>query len=73
MSEWQPIATAPKDGTEILGALPYHGRYDKEDFARRIISWDKDGRGWYDEIEDSYHVHPDSVRYWCPLPAPPDR
>lgn len=71
MTDWLPIETAPKDGTEIIGALPYRGRYDKEDFARRIISWDNDGHGWYDEAEDAIHTHPDSVRYWSPLLDPP--
>lgn len=47
MSEWQDIATAPKDGTEFQARIPGHG----ED---NVIAWedgllDSDGRdcgGW---------------------------
>jgi hypothetical protein len=33
MSAWQPIETAPKDGTEIQAKIPGHG-------ADNVIAWD---------------------------------
>ena len=32
MSDWQPIETAPRDGTEIQVAIPGHG-------ADNIVAW----------------------------------
>lgn len=68
--DWrEDLDRAPRDGTQFLGAIPYHGRYDEESFARRILQWDPKAGAWYDEAEDGYHTHPDSVRYWMPLPS----
>jgi hypothetical protein len=72
MTEWQPIGTAPKDGSEILVALGYHSRYDKEDYAFRIVSWDAEVNGWYDEVEDGCYTYPGFPGLWMPLPAPPN-
>jgi hypothetical protein len=64
---WQPIETAPKDGTVIL----YAGTTDG------IIHWVTCGRwnedGWY-EINLDYsdiHGHADYPMMWRPLPDPP--
>lgn len=58
---WQPIETAPKDGTEILG-LKIHG-----DEARYyLLSWQKYGGGF----EDSEGFGSEST-HWMPLPEPP--
>ena len=57
MTEWQPIETAPKDGTEMLAFWNRSNVYG-------IASFD-DGR-WADETgEVSAPTH------WMPLPEPP--
>lgn len=35
MGEWQPISTAPRDGTEIQAMIPGHG-------ADNVIAWQAD-------------------------------
>lgn len=61
MNEWQPIETAPKDGTDILG-------WDGGDitvcrFSRG--SWELSVTGWYAEDSDFDPTH------WMNLPEPP--
>lgn len=61
MSEWQPIETAPKDGTEILVF---------DDGAYIVTPWIEgdDQSGWWDNgFMDPPPTH------WMPLPAPPER
>lgn len=61
--QWQPIETAPKDGTEILA-------WDGQ--GQATVSW-KNGRwslvyaGWRAEDGDF-----DAAINWQPLPAPPE-
>jgi hypothetical protein len=65
---WQPIETAPKDGTVIL----YSGKSDG------IVPWVTCGRwteeGWFEiNLDDSdMHGHPDYPALWRPMPAPPE-
>lgn len=57
---WQPIETAPKDGTQILAS-------DGEIVS--VIEWI--GQDWYDyEAFDSAAFNP-TYTYWKPLPEPP--
>lgn len=58
MSNWQPIETAPKDGTEILA-----GDYD----AMEIVNWDEVEGIWKDRNGDYFWP-----AYWQPLPEPPE-
>ncbi len=62
MSEWQPIETAPKDGTPII-------YYDKRDFIGEAFWMDKDEHdpAWWDEA-CTETVDP---IYWMPRPALP--
>jgi hypothetical protein len=63
MTEWQPIETAPKDGTEVLGAwyLPNICEWQFEPIKWRkgkfVVSWD-----FYDDIQPTN---------WMSLPEPP--
>lgn len=69
--EWQPIATAPKDGTEILGSSTYG------DFS--VAAW-WDG-GWVGMCEGSKSIesqgdfetyyHRPYLTQWMPLPPAP--
>jgi len=68
MSGWQPIETAPRDGTKILGT-----RLDGRNWEIEVI-WLQQGRvelwdtynGW---LEDNLE---DGPTHWVPLPEPPD-
>jgi hypothetical protein len=59
MADWQPIETAPKDGTDILV-------YDNG--VMFVTSWvDVDGwQGWW----ETGRVEPPPT-HWMPLPDPP--
>ena len=64
--EWQPIATAPKEGS-ILAAYTYGRRWVIE-----VVEWDKEYRVWIgfglSGDEESRELSP---THWMPLPAPP--
>jgi hypothetical protein len=74
MTEWQPIDTAPKDGTRILA-------YWADSDEHTIIEWfeyneinisgtwcqRQSGLGSDCGYEDAAFSH------WCPLPAPPKK
>ena len=66
MSEWQPIETAPKDGSKILA----HMR-DNDDLGPLILIW-HDER-WivsWDNTDITEHWG-DIPTHWMPLPSPP--
>lgn len=66
LTTWQPIETAPKDGSLILGvsANP-EGCID-------IVGWDSKAGGWstgYFDREEYYILR--DPTHWMPLPKPP--
>lgn len=67
MSEWQPIETAPKDGSSVLTFSPNDG-YPLIVFWQDemwLIDWDHDR---------AYGLEPDDKpTHWMPLPEPPNR
>lgn len=75
MITWQPIETAPKDGTRFLGYRPIsEGEWEYEAFA--IWWWYENPRvkrSWFtctDEA-DAYEVENEPPSHWMPLPEPP--
>lgn len=62
--DWQPIETAPKDGTKILLYAVIW-----PDVA--VGSWDESNNGWmlYPDSEDSGRER--NISHWMPLPEPP--
>lgn len=62
MSEWQPIETAPKDGTEI-------DVWDKWGFRIPCVRWEVTFLWWAQD--DGPCVTDDELSHWMPLPAPP--
>lgn len=78
MSEWQPIETAPKDGTPILTfgiwAGEIAGRDDRPGIY--VAAWryggrsDYDGFHWSCEATDAYAAWVKAT-HWMPLPEPP--
>ena len=76
MSEWQPIETAPKDGTDIIVLTKWKGSL--------VARWDENacfGRleavrpGWQVfDCEDFFYsvaLDEEDVVAWMPLPPPP--
>lgn len=58
--QWQPIETAPKDGTRILAYYVSHQKYS----LMRWLHFE-----WCDDADDAC-LHFD---YWMPLPSPPEK
>lgn len=67
--EWQPIETAPRDGTPVL-ILTNYGKMATAYSRERKVS-DKDGSeyGWIDYMRPQHGYG--SVTHWMPLPTPP--
>lgn len=64
MSEWQPIETAPKDGTAVLGATT-----DLFDGGCEVVFWDDDREMW--GTNDGPYFFKGRFTHWMPLPEPP--
>lgn len=76
-SGWQPIETAPKDGTEIIitnGCDTCTGKYHKSvvqnytPFFAQSVNGELRNEGFDYRIEPVYFYKP---AYWQPLPEPP--
>lgn len=67
MSEWQPIETAPKDGSRIL-CVCMHVAAGCEQFLGRmeVDHWDASRKG-FGEFNKFYWP----ATHWQPLPKPP--
>jgi len=68
MSDWRPIETAPKDGSDTLLYWPLAGA--SADRPRIRIGYWRDPHGWVwqDRAVRSYSSFP---THWMPLPEPP--
>lgn len=86
MTDWQPIETAPKDGTKFDLWVVTKYSYPSMtcyDCAGRIVNCSWDGTQWVryiaegdfcgdkDEIESSKAAYEVVATHWMPLPAPP--
>jgi hypothetical protein len=80
MSEWQPIETAPKDGTKIVAwgflanRAPEMGVIRSETPVAHVMMWRSytglDAGDWVStSIGIALAQHP---THWMPLPAPPE-
>jgi hypothetical protein len=64
--EWQPIETAPKDGTQLLVCVLYE--VDGDVFSERWVDSFWDGKWlWFPKIISA----PLPPTHWTPLPPPP--
>lgn len=61
---WQPITTAPKDGTIILGYFPSR--------IRKMVpmEWSGWGGGTWCNSTSGANINDDPT-HWMPMPAPP--
>lgn len=66
MTSWQPIETAPKDGTEVLLFVK---EYVTGDSQQQVVGWWRT-HGWVESYADEYGVC--EVTHWMPLPEPPN-
>lgn len=64
--EWQPIETAPKDGTCILICRPY---FLPPMYKINTCQWEE-GVWLSNGCVDDYLTFPDAT-HWMPLPEPP--
>ena len=60
MADWQPIETAPRDGTRVL-------TYDSVRGFRDLMKWNMKTGDWRDDAGE-FFLQP---THWQPLPAPP--
>ena len=72
MTEWQPIDTAPKDGTVIL-IWPAKSAFASSDdeLISYVVRWSYLEQGWIEASGEEYAAFYPS--HWCPLPAPPKK
>ena len=68
MSEWQPIETAPKDGTEVF-------LWTEEKPNIVVAYWDTyEGSGWWrfsESVLSDIAGEVENATHWMPLPEPP--
>ena len=72
VTDWQPIDTAPRDGTQVLLYVPQ----DTDDEMPSFIAqgWYESGifdRRWYEAAGEC--VCDPQPTHWMPLPAPPEQ
>ena len=80
MSEWMPIETAPKDGTQILVARAGEeigmGAVEIVDWCvMENWHWEQVGDDLYRKVKDApsefWNGNGHRATHWLPLPAPP--
>lgn len=66
--EWQPIETAPKDGSKIIG-YPFFGRVCIAEYLNLACI----EKGWFvdESSQDGLGFDDVKLTHWMPLPAPP--
>lgn len=74
MSEWQPIDTAPRDGSAILAT---NAGYAYELGRCVVVFWETDPvdngeHGWM-QPDDGDEVRHTWLTHWMPLPASPSQ
>ena len=65
MSAWQPIETAPKDGTSIL----VYGPDIRQPFYMDVCAWPPNWEGKWPVAYMAYAAG--EPTHWMPLPQPP--
>ena len=73
MSEWQPIETAPKDGTWVLACGGILDVYPAEDVPPMVaVRWQQN---WWlvSAVDAGQLLSYERPTHWMPLPAPPSQ
>lgn len=69
MTKWQPIETAPRDGTEVVVYCP--GQRHPVFTASYIYGWSCSVEGRYSPMDDFFGDEDKKPTHWMPLPEPP--
>ena len=71
MTDWQPIETAPKDGTRIL-AYGKHG-LDVDEQKWATVVWQDYSKGFVCDPNEATEYDPEvsNITHWMPLPEKP--
>lgn len=69
MTDWQPIDTAPKDGTDVLLFIPDFANYPD---SPRVVSALWGDCGWWQDNAAAGCQTWGNPTHWQPLPAAPD-
>lgn len=79
MSNWQPIETAPKDGTRmvlfcerVVSRIHTGHWFSHEKQTDGVTSWRYSG-WWLDGFQHPFNQPPFEPTHWMPLPDPPQR
>lgn len=75
---WQPIETAPRDGTQILTFCDRDGSIEIDAWwTRPVHHFEEAGDGLFRKVEDDPYVSWSSnghrATHWQPLPTPPQK
>jgi hypothetical protein len=70
MTEWQPIETAPKDGTAIL-IWPANASFYGDEATSYVVRWHDWKEAWIEASGEEYAAF--YPTHWMPLPAPPKK
>ena len=72
MTDWQPIETAPKDGTRIL-AYGNHLLNAEQTWA--TVIWQDYSKGFVCDPNEATEYDPEVsiITHWMPLPASPEQ
>lgn len=75
LTAWQPIETAPKDGTNIRAYGTRHGSwgYSEDELVSIDAAWHGTGRRWIDVRDQAFIQRRFTPTHWMPLPTPPER
>jgi len=63
LTRWQPIETAPKDGTRFMA-------YEEADEAKFYPCWWQEDFGYWEGWQNVWDSEPNPT-HWMPLPPPP--
>lgn len=70
---WQPIETAPKDGTHIIVAYAKRYAFASRRIWANIVKWDSTYNGWVDD-ETEHFMSDKMYSHWMPLlPIDPEK
>lgn len=78
-SAWQPIETAPKDGTRILvyGTYQWENYYERQEEGIICAEWYKitgaNDNGSWNAISTNPYCDFVQPTHWMPLPTPPEK
>ena len=72
--DWQPIETAPKDGTAFLAFVTWSWSNGGDGSQQDVMAWDERAGFFYSPTAPNYVQGCDTdcaVTHWMPLPEPP--